>query len=118
MPESLIENAVDAPEKQSPLASIPAQPESPLPTVSEAGEPEDINRGRPLRSFVRKLFGFDSGTKPSHLNNRIYQLTPEYPAPSAESAPTILGRDREGWQQTLSNSLRNPPTLCQDRPPL
>ena len=91
MPESVIENTVEAPEKQ--------QPEPPPANASEEGELENT-RGRPLRSFVRKLFGFDGGTKPSQANNRIYQLTPEYPI-AQPPAPTILSRDCEEAVRSL-----------------
>ncbi len=116
MPQSVIENTVDAPEKQPPVAPITPQPQplaSATSVQSEEGEPENINRGRPLRSFVRKLFGFDGGAKPSQLNNRIYQLAPEHPIePLSESAATVLSRDREG----AAGSLLEPPAGTEETP--
>ena len=116
MPQSVIENTVDAPEKQPPVAPITPQPQplaSATSVQSEEGEPENINRGRPLRSFVRKLFGFDGGAKPSQLNNRIYQLAPEHPIEQpSESAATVLSRDREG----AVGSLLEPPVETEETP--
>jgi curved DNA-binding protein CbpA len=116
MPQSVIENTVDAPEKQPPVAPRTPQPQplaSATSVQSEEGEPENINRGRPLRSFVRKLFGFDGGAKPSQLNNRIYQLTPEHPIEqTSESPATVLSRDREG----AVGSLREQPAETESTP--
>ena len=110
MPQSLIDNPVEAPAKQPEVTQAPARPEpvraniattttaaeSRTPEPRVESEPEEGSR--PLRSFVRRLFGIDASAKPSVASShRIYQLTdikaepaqasaPE-PAPSLESLP-------------------------------
>jgi curved DNA-binding protein CbpA len=64
----------------------------------EEGGTEDVSRSRPLRSFVRKLLGFDDGTKASAPSQRIYQITPQYPIsgaiasehPNSHEQPAVL----------------------------
>jgi curved DNA-binding protein CbpA len=130
MPQSLIDNTVDAPENRSshntgisppaiqtekapgesraatqgaaPNANI--GPESRTSDRRAESESEESNRDRPLRGFVRRLFGLGAGTKPGASSHSIYQLTDikiEQPVPAEkpkerESTNSLVPEETHG----------------------
>ena len=125
MPQSVIEKTVEAPLNKPEVTPAPAAPQpAPVNTsMAPQSQTPEPPVDRPLRSFVRKLFGINADAKPSTLSSqRIYQLTdikieepsydaaavtpailkteePPHVAPSPEplaAAPALPSRDREG----------------------
>ncbi len=120
MPETVIEKVATAPENKPAVTEAPVQP----PTIPA---PESTS-GRPLRSFVRKLFGINASTTPSALSSqRIYQLTdikveePSYDARSvtpasltSDAAPTVHAHNAI---PTVLTREAIPPALTRDAIP-